>query len=151
MTLTPDDSRPSAAQSTEQIVRDILREAKTIAVVGLSSRPNRPSHEVARYLQQQGYRIVPVNPREASVLGEKSYPSLRDVPFHVDLVDVFRRAEDVPLVARDAVAIGADTLWLQLGIFSAEAERIAREGGLRFVENLCTKVEHARLRSQGIL
>jgi hypothetical protein len=116
----------------------------TIAVVGLSSRPGRPSFEVARYLQRHGYRIVPVNPNETEVLGEPAYASLRDLPadLPVDVVDVFRRAEHTPEVARDAVAIGAKVLWLQEDIVSEEAAAIATDGGLDVIMGVC--IRHVR-------
>lgn len=134
---------PARYQDPETI-RAVLREAKTIAVVGLSPDPSRPSHDVARYLQAQGYRIAPVNPNEQRILGEVSYPSLSDIPFPVDLVDVFRRPEYVPAIAEEAVKIGAKSLWLQLGVISPEGEEIAERGGLRVVVDRCTKVEHMR-------
>ncbi|MBI4259964.1 MAG: CoA-binding protein [Actinobacteria bacterium] len=126
-------------------LRALLGDARTIAVVGLSSKPWRESNSVARYLQARGYRIVPVNPKETEVLGERAYPSLLDVPDPVDVVDVFRRAEHAPEVARQAVRIGARALWLQLGIVSEEARRIAEEGGLEVVMGVCIRSEHARL------
>lgn len=128
-------------------MRALLGEARTIAVVGLSSKPWRPSNEVAGYLQRRGYRIVPVNPNETEVLGERAFPSLLDIPSDVavDIVDVFRRAEQTPPVARDAVAIGAKALWLQEGIVNEEAGRIAAEGGLDVVMGVCIKIEKERL------
>lgn len=117
----------------------------TIAVVGLSANPARPSHEVAAYLQQAGYRIIPVNPGESRILGETCYPSLRDIPEPVQLVDVFRNADAVPAIAEDAVAIGAACLWLQLGVISERGAEIAQAGGLDVVMDRCTKIEHARL------
>lgn len=126
-------------------LRRILARDRTIAVVGLSAEPQRPSHGVARYMQAHGYRIVPVNPRYPEILGETSYARLEDIPFPVDMVDVFRRQEEIPAVARSAVAIGARTLWQQLGLRSEEADRIATEAGLDSVWGLCVKIEHARL------
>jgi predicted CoA-binding protein len=128
-------------------LRSLLGEARVIAVVGISSKPWRPSHEVASYLQEHGYRIVPVNPNETEVMGEPVYPTLRDIPedVHVDVVDVFRRAEHTPEVARDAVAIGARALWLQEGIVSDEAARIASEGGLDVIMGVCIKKVRQRL------
>ncbi len=123
----------------------LLREARTIAVVGLSADPDKPSHEVAAYLQAHGYRIVPVNPKGGVILGEQVFPDLASVPVPVDLVDVFRPPAACPEVARQAVATKARVLWLQLGIVSAEAERIAREGGLEVVMDHCTLIEHRRL------
>ncbi len=123
----------------------ILGSAKRIAVVGLSADPGRPSHGVARYLIAHGYEVVPVNPNETEILGLESYPSLTAVPGPVDVVDVFRRPEAVPAIAREAVEIGAKALWLQLGVISPEGERIAREGGLDVVVDRCIEIEHARL------
>ena len=116
-------------------LRSILGDARTIAVVGLSSRPERDSHDVAAYLQEHGYRIVPVNPNETEVLGETAYPSLLDVPqdIRIDVVDVFRRAADTPPIARDAVRVGAKVLWLQDGVVNDEARRIAEEAGLTVI------------------
>jgi hypothetical protein len=131
-------------------LRSLLGEAKVVAVVGISSKPFRPSHDVASYLQEHGYRIVPVNPNETEVLGERAYASLLDIPreLHVDVVDVFRRAEHTPPVARDAVAIGARVLWLQEGIVSDEAARIAAEGGLEVIMGLCIKKVRERLMAE---
>ena len=125
-------------------VAQILRVAKTIAVVGLSSNPMRASHGVAEYLQSAGYRIIPVNPNETEVLGEKAYARLEDVPEPVDIVDVFRRAEEVPAVAESAIRIGAKVLWMQLGIENAVAAEKARGAGLVVVEDSCLMVEHKR-------
>ena len=136
-------------------MRRLLRLPCTIAVAGLSSEPDRPSYRVAQYLQQHGFRIVPVNPRHAaanqSVLGEPCYASLTDIPFSVDLVDVFRRTEDVLPIARQAVQIGAKCLWQQIGVENHEADALARAAGLNSVMNLCVKVEHARLLGAGQL
>jgi predicted CoA-binding protein len=126
-------------------LRAILQETKTIAVVGLSANPWRDSYRVASYLQDRGYRIIPVNPKEHEVLGEKSYGSLSDVPDPIDMVDVFRRPEHTPEVAKQAVQVGAKSLWLQLDIVNDEARRIAEAGGLDVVMGLCLKVEHQRL------
>jgi uncharacterized protein len=124
---------------------EILRDARTIAVVGASPRPDRPSHGVMRYLLEHGYRVVPVRPRDCDeVLGVPCVASLEEIGEPVDLVDVFRRPEFCAEVAREAVAAGAGALWLQLGIVSSEARRIAVEGGLDYVEDLCTAVVHAR-------
>ena len=126
-------------------LRRILKDSRTIAIVGLSAEWHRPSNFVAKYLQSHGYRIVPVNPRYAEILGEKSYARLEDIPFAVDMVDVFRKPADVPPIARSAVAIGAKVLWQQIGVVSAEADAIARAAGLDSVMDRCTKIEHARL------
>lgn len=125
-------------------IRGLLHSARTIAVVGLSGNPLRPSHFVGFYLKRHGYRIVPVNPREPEVLGETSYPSLLDVPGPVDVVCVFRASAAVPEIAREAVAIAAKALWCQYGVVSMEGATIARAGGLAVVVDRCMKVEHAR-------
>ena len=123
----------------------------TCAVVGISSKPSRPSHDVASYLQENGYRIVPVNPNETEVLGEQAYASLLDIPreIRVDVVDVFRRAEHTPEVARQAVEIEARVLWLQEGIVNEDAARIATEGGLEVIMGVCMRHMHERLMAQG--
>jgi predicted CoA-binding protein len=126
-------------------LRRILKSCPTIAVVGLSAEWHRPSYFAAKYMQQHGYRIVPVNPKYAEILGEKSYARLEDIPFPVDMVDVFRREADVPPIARSAVAIGAKCLWQQLGVKSQEADGIARAAGMDSVMDRCVKIEHARL------
>jgi hypothetical protein len=126
-------------------LRRLLRDCRCIAVVGLSAEWHRPSFFAAKYLQQHGYRIVPVNPRYPEILGERCYARLEDIPHPVDMVDVFRREADVPPLAASAVAIGARCLWQQLGVRSAEADRIARDAGLASVMDRCVKIEHARL------
>ena len=126
-------------------LRRILKGCRTIAVVGLSAEWHRPSYFAAKYMQARGYRIVPVNPRYAEVLGERCYAALEDIPHPVDMVDVFRREADLPPIARAAVAIGARCLWQQLGVRSAEADAIARAAGLDSVMDRCVKIEHARL------
>ena len=126
-------------------VRDILEESKVIAVVGLSPKPERDSHEVAKYLQDQGYRIVPVNPRADTILGEKSYPDLASIPEKVDVVDIFRRSDDVPPVVDQAIDIGAKAVWMQLGIVNEVAAAKAREAGLGVVMDRCMLVEHRNL------
>ena len=130
-------------------LRSLLGEARVIAVVGISSKGWRPSHEVASYLQDHGYRIIPINPNETEVLGERAYPSLLDIPedVRVDVVDVFRRPEHTADVARDAVEIGARLLWLQEGIVSEEAARVARDGGLDVIMGVCIKKVRQRLMS----
>ncbi|CAA9540123.1 MAG: CoA-binding domain protein [uncultured Thermoleophilia bacterium] len=138
--MTADGSAPAVAGT----IRRIVREMRTVAVVGLSSNPLRGSHFVGVYLQRHGYRVVPVNPNEEEVLGERAYPSLIDVPVPVDVVDVFRAPAAVPGVAREAVRIGAPTLWLQYGVVSEEGAAVARAGGLEVVMDRCLKVEHAR-------
>jgi uncharacterized protein len=124
---------------------EILREAKSIALVGASPEPARPSHGVMAYLLRAGYRVVPVNPLAEEVLGQRCLSSLAELEEPVDLVDVFRRAEHCGEVAREAVAAGAGALWLQLGIASAEARQVAEEAGIDYVENACTAVVHRRI------
>ena len=126
-------------------LRRILKSCRTIAVVGLSADWNQPSNFAAKYLQQHGYRIIPVNPRYPEVLGERCYARLEDIPAPVDMVDVFRRTDDVLPIARSAIAIGAKCLWQQLGVINLEADAKAREAGLDSVMDRCVKIEHARL------
>jgi uncharacterized protein len=129
-------------------LRDVLTHARTIAVIGLSDKPERDSNEVARYLKSQGYRIVPVNPTLSEVLGEKSYPSLSAIPKEVgvDIVDVFRRSDQVPPVVDEALARGVKVIWMQLGVEHAAAAAKARAAGATVYENLCIMVQHRRLR-----
>jgi predicted CoA-binding protein len=130
-------------------LRRILKDCRSIAVVGLSAEWHRPSYFAAKYMQQHGYRIIPVNPRYAvdpgSLLGERCFASLAEIPTSVDLVDVFRRTEDVLPIAQQAVLIGAKCLWQQIGVSNAEADVLARAAGLDSVMNRCVKIEHARL------
>jgi uncharacterized protein len=126
-------------------IRDLLRSTHTIAVVGLSDNPGRASHHVAAYLQDHGYRIIPVNPTVTEVLGEKAYPRLEDVPEPIDLVDVFRRPEHVPAIVDAAIKVGAKAVWLQLGIVHEEAAAKARAAGLRVVQDRCTLIEHGKM------
>lgn len=126
-------------------IRRILAQTRTLAVVGLSAQWYRPSYFAAKYMQDHGYRVIPVNPNYREVLGEKCYPELRAIPEAVDLVDCFRRAEDIPPIADDAITIGAKVLWMQLGIVNEEAAKRASAAGLDVVMNRCVKIEHARL------
>ena len=126
-------------------LRRILKQSRVIAVVGLSGNWNRPSYFAASYMQTKGYRIIPVNPGYDEILGETCYPDLQSIPESVDMVDCFRKADQIPQLARDAVSIGAKYLWMQLGIFSDEAAAIADAGGLEVIMNRCVKIEHARL------
>jgi uncharacterized protein len=125
-------------------IQRLIHSAKTIAIVGLSGNRLRASNFVGFYMQRHGFRVIPVNPREATVLGEKSYASLADVPVPVDIVNVFRAPDAVPAIARDAVAIGAKSLWCQFTVISEEGARLAEAGGLTVVMDRCLKVEHAR-------
>jgi hypothetical protein len=132
----------------EDVIEEILKGYRTIAIVGVSPRPERFSYQVAQYLKEQGYKIIPVNPAAAEVLDEKSYPSLRDIPEPVDVVDIFRRPEDVPPIVEDAIAIGAKVVWMQEGISHEEAARRAESAGLKVVMDHCMKKEHRRLFSR---
>jgi hypothetical protein len=127
-------------------LRTIYEETKTIAVVGASGDPTKAAHTIPRYLQREGFRIIPVNPKGGEILGEKVYEGLEDVPEPIDVVDVFRPSEETPAVARDAVKVGAKVLWLQEGISSDEAERIASEGGLKVVMDRCMGETHYQLK-----
>ncbi len=126
-------------------IEKVIKESQTIAVVGLSPNPQRPSYGVARYLQQQGYRIIPVNPTVAEVLGEKSYPDLSSIPEHIDVVDIFRRSEDVPPIVEEAIKVKASAVWMQEGVIHDEAAERARRAGLRVVMDKCMLKEHQRL------
>jgi predicted CoA-binding protein len=128
----------------ERAIQQILHQSRTVAVVGLSPNPLRPSYFVGYYLSRHGYRIVPVNPKEREILGVESYPSLTSIPFPVDVVDVFRASDAVPEIAQEAVDIGAKALWLQFDVISPEGAAIASRGGLLVVMDRCLKVEHAR-------
>ena len=125
-------------------IRRILRTARTLAIVGLSAQWHRPSYFAAKYLQEHGYRVIPVNPGYEEILGEKCYPTLRDIPEKVDIVDCFRKSAEIPAIADDAIAIGAKVLWMQLGVENGEARRKAEAAGLEVVENRCVKIEHGR-------
>jgi uncharacterized protein len=135
--------------NTVEQLRSILKNSHTIAMVGLSADWYRPSFFAAKYMQEHGYRIIPVNPRYAkagtAILGETCYAQLSDIPVSIDIVDVFRKSADVPPIAQQAVQIGARCLWQQIGVMSEEGERIARDAGLTTVMNRCVKIEHARL------
>jgi predicted CoA-binding protein len=126
-------------------LRRILATNRTIAVVGLSADWFRPSFFAAKYMLAHGYTVIPVNPKYPEILGRTAYASLRDIPVKVDMVDVFRRTDDVLPIARDAIAIGARTLWQQLGVVNAEADALARAAGLDSVTDRCVKIEHGRL------
>lgn len=128
----------------DTLITELLDKARTIAVVGLSDKPHRDSYRVAAYLQDAGYRIIPVNPRCQSILGERCYPDLASIPDPVDIVDVFRRGEETPEVARAAVAAGAGALWLQLGISNETTRQIAGEAGMPLVMDRCILIEHRR-------
>ncbi|MDY6836393.1 MAG: CoA-binding protein [Thermodesulfobacteriota bacterium] len=126
-------------------VQTILKEYKTIAVVGLSPKPERDSHKVASYLKEEDYEIIPVNPGQKQILGLKSYPNLKAIPFPIDIVDIFRRPEAIPPIVDDAIEMGAKVVWMQLGIANNQAAEKAREAGLQVVMNKCMKIEHINL------
>jgi predicted CoA-binding protein len=126
-------------------LRRILRECRTIAVVGLSANWYRPSYFAAKYMQEHGYRVIPVNPAYDSVLGEKCYKSLAEITEKVDIVDCFRRSEEISALADEAIAIGAKVLWMQLGVRNDDARRRAEAAGLEVIDDRCVKIEHARL------
>jgi len=128
-----------------RVLKQVLKQHRTIAVVGLSADWFRPSYFAAKYMQAHGYRIVPVNPKYPSILDETCYASLADIPFPVDIVDVFRKPADTPAFAQQAVDIGAKVLWLQLGVVNEDARAIAEKAGLTFIMDRCVKIEHARL------
>jgi predicted CoA-binding protein len=135
---------PNRLAATGDSASDLLKNSRTIAVVGLSSRSHRPSYGVAEYLQSVGYRVIPVNPAEMEVLGEKCYARLEDIPVHVDIVDIFRRSEFVPEIIESAIRIGASGVWMQEGVIHAEAAERARRAGLLVVMNACMLKEHIK-------
>jgi predicted CoA-binding protein len=141
--LLPDGANFFTHPGADAIL-ELLNKYKTIAVVGLSSNPMRPSFGVTEYMQDAGYRIIPVNPNETEVLGEKSYARLEDVPEKIDIVNVFRRAEEVPPVVESAIRVGAKVVWMQMGIENEEAAEMARAAGLVVIEDACILVEHRR-------
>ena len=124
---------------------EILTSSRVVALVGISPKPTRPSCRVASYLKRKGYRIIPVNPGIKQILGETSYPDLLSIPERVDVVDIFRRSEDVPAIVEEAIKIGAKTVWMQEGVINEEAAARAREAGLRVVMNKCMRKEHLKL------
>jgi predicted CoA-binding protein len=126
-------------------VAEILKNYRTVAVVGLSGDPARPSYQVAQYLKQHGYRIIPVNPACNEVLGEKCYPSLKAIPFPVEVVDIFRKAEAIPAIVDEAIAVGARAVWMQLGLSEPQAAQKARNAGIKVVMDRCMKIEHRHL------
>ena len=135
---------PGSGNASADAVLELLQKYQTIAVVGLSSNPMRPSYAVTEYMQAAGYRIIPVNPHETEVLGEKSYARLEDVPEKIEIVNVFRRAEEVPPVVESAIRVGAKVIWMQLGIENEEGAEKARSAGLVVIEDACILVEHRR-------
>ena len=129
---------------SEADIKTILEESKTVAVVGLSPKVERDSHQVAKYLQGQGYRIIPVNPNADEILGERSYPDLTSISEPIDVVDIFRRPEAVPEIVEEAIKVWAKTVWMQEGVIHEEAAARAREAGLQVVMDRCMMVEHRR-------
>jgi len=138
------DFKHAVRQAGADAILELLKKYKTIAVVGLSSNPERPSFRVTEYMQGERYRIIPVNPNEKKVLGEKSYARLEDVPEKIEIVNVFRRAEDVPLVVESAIRVGAKVVWMQSGIENETAAEKARAAGMVVIEDACILVEHRR-------
>jgi predicted CoA-binding protein len=132
------------AAADPQVIAEILKNYRVVAVVGLSDKPARPSYQVAQYLQQHGYRIIPVNPGRREILGEKCYPSLKDIPFPVEVVDIFRNVEAIPAIVEEAIQLGAKAVWMQLDLVEPESAQKARDAGLQVVMDRCLKVEHAR-------
>jgi predicted CoA-binding protein len=126
-------------------VEEILNKSRTVAVVGLSANPERPSHIVASYLKEKGYKIIPVNPGEKTILGETSYPDLTSIPEKVDVVDIFRRSEDVPPIVREAIKTGAKAVWMHEGVINKEAAAEARKAGLKVVMDKCMRKEYIKL------
>ncbi len=129
----------------DKTVADLLKSARTIAIYGCSPKPDRTSHRIAAFLIEQGYHVIPVHPQAETILGQKAYPRLADIPVHIDIVDVFRRAEFTPDVARQAVEIGAGAFWLQLGIVNEESWQIATHGGVTAIMDRCIAIEYQRL------
>ncbi len=140
-----DPNKTRLAMADIQTLRRILKENKIIAIVGLSAQWHRPSNFAAKYMIDHGYTVIPVNPQYDEVLGQKCYKSLRDIPVHIDIVDCFRKAEDIPPLVDDAIAIGARVLWMQLGVVNETGAEKARAAGLEVVMDRCVKIEHGRL------
>ncbi|MBS1186079.1 MAG: CoA-binding protein [Burkholderiaceae bacterium] len=130
---------------TDEGLKEIFETCRTVAVVGCSPKPERAGHYVARYWQERGYRVIPVNPGHQELVGERCYPSLRDIPEKIDIVDCFRRAEEIMPIVEDAIAIGAKVIWMQLGVINEEAAERAEAAGLKVVMDRCPKIEYPRL------
>ncbi len=133
------------AEKAEHISAAILKGYRVVAVVGASPKPERPSYQVAQYLKDHGYRIVPVNPGCKEILGEKCYPSLKEIPFPVEVVDIFRQVDAIPAIVDEAIAVGAKAIWMQLGLEEPQAAQKAEKAGLQVVMNRCMKIDHAAL------
>ena len=140
----PECRLPEKSANEDEITA-ILRQAKTVAVVGISDNEARDSHKVAKYLKEHGYRMIPVNPKCREVLGETCYPGLTDVPEHIDVVDIFRNLEAIPGIVDEAIAVKADVVWMQLGLSHDVAAQKARTAGLQVVMNHCIKIEHSKI------
>ncbi|MGD9506369.1 MAG: CoA-binding protein [Syntrophobacteraceae bacterium] len=138
-------NRAPESAASDQEVKAILERAKTIAVVGISHKEERDSYKVAKYLKDNGYAMIPVNPKYKEVMGEKCYPDLKSVPVHIDIVDIFRNIEAIPAIVDEAIAVGASCVWMQIGLAHEEAAEKARRAGLSVVMDKCAKVEHAQL------
>ena len=136
---------PKQPPSDEAQAVEVLKNAKTVAVVGISAKEERDSHKVAKYLKKHGYKVIPVNPGLKEVLGEPCYPDLKSIPEHIDVVDIFRSVDAIPGIVDEAIAVGADAVWMQLGLAHEEAGEKARKAGLTVVMNRCMKIDHARL------
>ncbi len=134
----------SAPAASPEEIKAILRNYQVVAVVGLSPKPERPSFQVAQYLKEHGYRIVPVNPGQKEILGEKCYPSLKDIPFPIEVVDIFRNVEAIPGIVDEAIAMGAKVVWMQQGLAEPDSARKAREAGLKVVMDRCMKIDHGQ-------
>jgi uncharacterized protein len=134
----------SEALASPEEIKVILKNYHVVAVVGLSPKPERASHQVAQYLKGHGYRIVPVNPGQKEILGEKCYPSLKDIPFAVEVVDIFRNVEAIPAIVDEAIAVGAKVVWMQQGLTEPTSARKATEAGLQVVMDRCMKIDHAQ-------
>lgn len=143
--LMPQNQGQQELQAGPEEIAAILKNYRVVAVVGLSADPGRPSYQVARYLQEHGYHIVPVNPGYTEILGEKCYPSLKDIPFSVEVVDIFRQPEAIEAIVSEALEVGAKVIWMQLGLIAEEPARRARAAGLQVVMDRCLKIEHGRL------
>lgn len=135
----------SGSTDTPEDIMDIVTKSKTVALVGISHKEERDSNRVAKYLQQHGYKVIPVNPKYKEVIGETCYPDLKSIPEHVDIVDIFRNVEAIPGIVDEAIQIGAGAVWMQLGLSHDEAAKKARCAGLRVVMNKCLKIEHGRI------
>jgi predicted CoA-binding protein len=142
--ITTSDPKPVDPQE-EALIAKILKSANTVAVVGVSEKEHRDSYKVAKYLKDHGYKLIPVNPKLKEVLGEPCYPDLKSVPDHIDIVDIFRSVDAIPGIVDEAISVGADSVWMQLGLTHEESAEKARKAGLSVIMNRCTKIEHSRL------